>query len=391
MKDLRIKTLILLFSSISVSLFTIYSCRIETQPDRIFWSSYQDLNWENIGHYDSEFHTHPGLGDEQYDPHQTVDRYHAEGYQILALAGHDYDIPSDYISTIYPWTQLTDIYEIIKDLQNPTEDFKTYREMANEPFENRDPVALNMVSVEGCEVSAPHHIVSLFNSLSEGAETEEETFQIIEELGGIAYFAHPGRYVDRWELTADWYVEKYLQFSCLIGQSVYNREDRHPEDRPFFDKIAHILGHERPIWLFGEDDMHYEKTLGWNRDVILLENFLPGSMHPDIQDGSAPDVKQALINGHSYLWKPSEQYNKRAFNIIDFGIDKNTLNIAVDNPGEVSEVRWLSHNPETDDTEVIHMGYKIRMTQIPEHFRFVRAEISGPRGTIYTQPIYIVD
>jgi hypothetical protein len=70
--------------------------------------------------------------------------------------------------------------------------------------------------------------------LSKGAETEDETLAIIQELGGIAYFAHPGRYVARWGITADWYVEKYRQFDCLIGQSVYNREDRHPEDRPFF-------------------------------------------------------------------------------------------------------------------------------------------------------------
>ncbi len=55
------------------------------------------------------FHTHPGLGDEQYDLHQTVDRYYEEGCKILALAGHDYDIPDDYINSIYPWTSLSEI------------------------------------------------------------------------------------------------------------------------------------------------------------------------------------------------------------------------------------------------------------------------------------------
>ena len=43
-------------------------------------------------------------------------------------------------------------------------------------------------------------MVSLFSSLTDGAETEAATLQLIEDLGGIVYFAHPGRYVDRWGL-----------------------------------------------------------------------------------------------------------------------------------------------------------------------------------------------
>ncbi|ASB48599.1 hypothetical protein [Alkalitalea saponilacus] len=371
-----------------VGLLMFFSC--SEQENRTFWSPYQDLNWSKIGHFDSEFHTHPGLGDEEYDPHQTIDRYKEEGYRILALAGHDYDIPSEHIQTIYPWTELSTIYETIKDIENPTEDNKTYGEMANEPFQNRDPVALNMVSIQGCEVSAPHHIVSLFNPLSEGAETEDETFQIIQELGGIAYFAHPGRYVERLGLTAEWYVDMYRKYDMLIGQSVFNREDRHPEDRPFYDKIVHILGADRPVWLYGEDDMHYEKTLGWNRDVILLESFEPGSMHPDIQNGSAPDVKIALQKGYSYLWKPSQQYNKRAFNIVDIEFGATSIQLSFDNENQVDEVRWLTHNPGTEETEAIHFGSSVSMSAVPSYARFVRAEIKGSAGTIYTQPFYVL-
>ena len=359
------------------------------KPDITFWSPYQDLNWPEIGHYDSEFHTHPGLGDEQYDPHQTVDRYHAEGYKILVLAGHDYDIPDDYMNSIYPWTKLAEIYENIKHVRNPTEDNKTYEEIANEPYQNRDPVKLGMVSVEGNEVSGPHHMVSLFNSLTNGAATETATLRIIEESGGIVYFAHPGRYVERWGLTAYWYADLYLRFDALIGQAVFNREDTYPNDREFYDKIVHILGHDRPVWLYGEDDMHQETTLGWNRDVILLENFRPGSMHPDIPDGSAPDVFTALKNGYSYLWKPSQQYNKRAFNIIDVKVSDNEIEIKIDNQSQVNEIRWRTHNPDMDLTETIHYGYKVSTKNLPQYSKFVRAEIQGPAGTIYTQPFYI--
>ena len=200
---------------------------------------------------------------------------------------------------------------------------------------------------------------------------------------------HPGRYVDRRGLTAFWYADKYLRFECLIGQAVYNREDSHPGDRAFYDKIVHILGAERPIWLFGEDDMHREETLGWNRDVILLENFRPGSMHPDIPDGSAPDVYHALKSGHSYLWKPSMQYNKRAFNIVNIEVSGNTARIQVDNEDGVEQVRWKTHDPVLDESVTVHYGYSVSMDDIPVNSRFVRAEIEGPQGTIYTQPFYV--
>jgi hypothetical protein len=135
--------------------------------------------------------------------------------------------------------------------------------------------------------------------------------------------------------------------------------------------------------------MHEEKTLGWNRDVLLLEDFEPGSMHPDIQDGSAPDVLTALKNGYSYLWKPSAQYNKRAFNIVNVEVSDSKVRLTVDKEQNVSEVRWRAHNPHGDTTETVHTGYSITETNIPDHSNFVRAEIEGEKGTIYTQPFYL--
>lgn len=359
---------------------------------RVFWSPYSDVNWSLAGHYDAEFHTHPGLGDEQYDPHQAVDRYHAEGYKILTLAGHDYDIPNDHIQSIYPWTKLSQIYDIIKDVENPTEDNRTYGEMAGwVPYEDRDPVQLGMISVEGCEVSGPHHMVSLFSSMTKGRSTEEETLQEIQDLGGLVYFAHPGRYVERNGLTEEWYAGFYRKYDALLGQSVFNGVDRYPADRNFYDKVVHVLGAQRPVWLFGEDDMHEETTLGWNRNVILLENFEPGSIHPDIPDGSAPNVKEALKKGWFYLWKPADQYNKRTFNLNYVNVSKTKVRLDFDRKDLVREIRWITYDPETRESSAVHTGDMISVKKIPVTGRFVRAEIEGEGGTIYTQPFYLID
>jgi len=361
----------------------------EGVPERTFWTPYTELNWSAIEHHDMQIHVHPGLGDEEYNPHQTVDRYHAEGFTILAFTPHDYDVPDDHIDNIYPWTRFSEIYEAIKDVPNPTEDNKTYREMTSEPYQDRDPVALGMVSVQGSEISGHHHINSLFTPFTTSGSTERESIEQIRDLGGIAFFNHPGRYIERWGLTAHWYVDLYKRYDTLIGQSIYNRIDSHPGDREFFDEVAYILGPHRPIWLYGEDDMHSERTLGWNRNVILLEDFRPGSLHPDLPDGSAPDVKAALVEGAFYLWKPSEQYNRRSFNLVNVEVEGGMLRLTVDHPDRVTEVRWRTHDPETGTTVTIHRDFEIPVSRVPASARFVRAELEGTEGTIYLQPVYV--
>ncbi len=359
------------------------------EDSRHFVGSYSEMDWGNVGHYDAMFHTHPGLGNEQYDPHETIDRYFEEGYKILTIAGHDYDIPTEVIPSIYPWTNLSGIYEKIRDVPNPTEDNKTYGEMASGPYQDRDPIDLDMISVEGCEISGPHHMVSLFCSFSNGEPTEARTLQEITNREGLVYFAHPGRYTDRWGLTAHWYADLYLRFNVLMGQAVFNGEDKYPQDRQFFDEVAHLLGADRPIWMFAEDDMHVEDQLAWNRNVVLLPEFSPGSLHTSVPDGSAANVKMALQKGWFYIWKPRQQYHRRDFNITHISIGEREIKVSVDQEEKVNAYKWLTYDPEMESTQVIGASSSLNVSDVPSNAKFVRLEISGEEGTIYTQPFYL--
>jgi len=98
---------------------------------------------------------------------------------------------------------------------------------------------------------------------------------------------------------------------------------------------------------------------------------------------------KALENGYTYLWKPSEQYNKRAFNITNVEVEDQKVTLTVDNADLVNEIRWRTHNPDTDSTETIHNGFSITESDVPENSLFVRAELEGNEGTIYTQPFFL--
>ena len=159
--------------------------------ERKFSSPYEDLNWEKIGHYDAEFHTHPNMGDYGgYDPHQVVDRYHEEGYKILTLAEHSSHIPHDHMDTIYPWTELSEIYEKIKHVVHDGEGGQTYEEIHNEPWEDRDRLIWEWFQWRGTELSGHHHTISVFNLWSGHVDDEIESLDKVTELGGYAYLTH---------------------------------------------------------------------------------------------------------------------------------------------------------------------------------------------------------
>ncbi|MFP3872167.1 MAG: InlB B-repeat-containing protein, partial [Candidatus Aenigmatarchaeota archaeon] len=304
-----------------------------------FVSPYEPIDWEEVDHYDANFHTHTTESDGDHDPAEVIDMYHEGGYDALAITDHD----TEADGTTYPWTDY-----------------------------GRDPEELGMVGVEGNELSYHHHMGSLFNDFPGETFDEHESLQEIGERDGLAMFYHPGEYSH----PADWYLEYYREYDHLVGQEVYNKKDSHPEDREFYDNVLHELLPERPIWLFGNDDMHSKSShFGWNRNVFPLENLS--------EDG----LKRAVENGSFYLWRPEEQQQAPTFQITNIEDDRYSIDIEVE--GEVNSIDWMTFDPVEGESGSIHHGSEITLEDISEDTRFVRAELQNNDGTIYTQPFWL--
>jgi len=303
-----------------------------------FRSPYDDVDWDAIDHHDANFHAHTTESDGDYDPDEVIDMYREEGYDILAITDHD----TETDGTTYPWTDY-----------------------------GRDPDELGMVAVEGNEISYTHHIGSHFNDYPGQTMDEHEAFQQIGERDGLAMFYHPGRY----SYTVDWYLEFYREYDHLVGMEVYNREDAHPGDREFYDNVLHELLPERPMWLFGNDDMHSYGDFAWNRNMLPLEEL------------NKENVRQSVENGSFYLWKPNEQHGRASFNITEVTNHGYGIEIEVDE--EVDSIDWMTFDPESEESKSIHQGPMITLDHISEDTRFVRAEIEDSEGKIYTQPFWL--
>ncbi len=340
--------------------------------DRTFMNPYASVNWDAVQPYYANFHTHTVYSDGDFTPHDAIDAYKEMGYHILALTDHDNDFYEARPAVLYPWTELNAIYDEIKDRPNPSWRWQDqlYGEIS-EPWENRDPDALGMISVPGIEVSLTHHLTSLFNDYAGFTRSEDTAFAEIGKRNGLAFFAHPGRY-DRYP---DWYAYFYERHDHLIGMEVYNQNDRYPEERDIWDRVLHRLMPGRPVWGSAADDMHTTSHMGWNFTIIPLEELTKSG------------VREALKSGAFYFYRPREQKSLPALHITRVRVTDDGIQLGGE--GEVETIDWITYDPETGQTVVVHEGAHLSMADVPVSARFVRARLIGLEGTAYTQPFGI--
>ena len=339
---------------------------------RGFVNPYAPVKWDSVEYYNANLHTHTVYSDGDFAPHEAIDRYEKLGYRILALTDHDNDYYDVRPHILYPWTGLGNIYNEIKDKRNPSwrwtnETFATI----SKAWENRDPVELNMVSISGTEVSRTHHIGSLLNDYAGNTTSEETALVEIGKRDGLAIFLHPGRH----DPYVAWYLWFYRRHRHLIGMEVFNQKDRYPGDRAFWDSVLYRLMPDRPVWGFAGDDMHQDEHLGWNFTVFPL-----GEMNQAA-------IRAAMESGSFYFYKPNVQKTPPVLRITSVEAQGDSIRLAVE--GKVETIRWITYNPETRQSEVIHQGGQISLSDVPSSATFVRAEIVSPEGTAYTQPFGI--
>jgi len=336
-----------------------------------FLNPYEQINWQTVNYYDANLHTHTTYSDGSYDPHQAIDMYHDLDYHILALTDHDTHHHEARPQSLYPWTRLNDIYFEIRDQLNPSYD-TTFAARANEEWQNRDPEQLGMLSVEGSELSAGHHIGSYMSDYAGASPDEHESFSEVGIRDGLAMFFHPGRY-DR---DADWYVDFYHTYPHVIGQEIYNQVDRYPMDREKWDQILHQLMPDRPVWGFANDDTHGTDHFGRNRNVFL------------ISDLSIENVRHAMAEGHLYLYVPVERGDRPDIRIRNVQTRGSQIELTLE--GDYNEIQWITHDSETGESLAIHYGTEIDVSDVPSTATFVRAVILTDGGRTYTQPFGLV-
>jgi len=289
---------------------------------------YRAANWSTFIHVKANLHTHTLQSDGTLTPTEMIDNYAQHGYGVLAITDHD--------QVTHPWTAY-----------------------------GRDPAVLGMLDVQGNELSASYHVNSLFCDYTSTSGNVDVLLPGIAAKYGIATFNHPGWY----SLSAEYYANYYRKYPQLVGQEIYNQNDRFPLNRPKWDEVLTLLMPDRPVWGFSNDDSHYPQDLFYNYNVLLLESV------------TMANAKAAIMGGQFYATHVKSP-GAVAPTITSILVDEKAGTITI-NAVNCTLIKWIS------DGQHVTSGAVINCLTTPGVGKYVRAELSGTNGTTYTNPFGI--
>lgn len=354
---------------------------------------YRNVQWDQTLRCKANLHTHTTISDGYWNPQQVVDLYHQEGYQILAITDHD----SITGRTSWPWQEFDRIPPSAKSQTNLLNG-----KLADQPgdgpgnldYENRNPSALGMIAIQGNEMSRHLHANSLFSDWHSASTNLDEQLSGVARRGGLAVMNHPAYHwtkktplpAELPESTVQNYISLYTRHTSLVAIEVINSYElllANPShllyDRQLWDRILDALMPGRPVWGLAADDMHRKKHFGGGWVVFLL---------PSLDEAS---VRRAFIEGAFYscgLTRPpaaagaSDLVPKIESITHDAAAGRITLRASINGkPVSEDSCIWIGQGGKT-----VHTGLCINYRTVPGIRNYVRAEISGPAGTSFTNP-----
>lgn len=322
--------------------------------------------YENFKHYRQyvgNYHTHTTESDGRIYGAEVIHRYFLANYNILILTDHDRSRPTrsprendgqPFVNT-WPWT----IFEGDEPYQAPV------GSLARDPVSGVVP-ALNMLTVEGVELSRRHHLGSFDNDFTGGDVdyTDESQIAEVQERNGLCMLYHPGRY----DFGPDWYVSLFKKYHALVGLEVFNQNDRYPGDRDLWDEILTESMPGTPVWGYSNDDMHREEHLFRNYNWMLMPSL------------DVTSWRSAMQTGRSYFcYEYTGSGQQKCPRIYDITTDDRRITLHTDE----ADIEWI-YNKQVVGTGPVfdfasHAG------------NYVRAETRNSFGLTCTQPFGFID
>ena len=348
----------------------------ETKQKELTINAYKDIDWNSIGRYKGNFHTHTSQSfDTQFNTTQVVDRYKNANYDILALTDHD--------ANSYPWNMFS--------LYNPD-------------ASDRTPEEMGMLAIPGNELSKDrrnnwsektggefnHH-----NDFFTGRKGQEfmslrESYAYTQAIGGLQIINHPGQY---WNLSTEykngeknspeWHAENFKLYDSLIGLEVYNQGNRRPNDRILWDQILTLTMPGRPVWGYSCDDTHTLEQYFRNYQFMLM---------PEL---SVDALKDAMRNGttvFSYEYTGSGKAKAPHVNAVI--VDNENHTITIDTP-DADTIEWIysthrtSSSASSAKSTVVGLGKTFDFTGYQG--TYVRARLVNSYGETALQPFGFTD
>lgn len=331
----------------------------------LVFDPYGNVDWETVGHYKTQFHTHSHKTDEK-GPHDVIDFYvEDEDFEIFVMGENQV--------MFWPWTEGSQF------------DGESWVEPS---AEDRDAVEMGVIAIPGAEQINTEHVHTLFTDEIGPQELDNREDAVSKPLdhGGLTIYAHTDRYGN--PVQFDRYndeIEAYYD-DGLIGLECYNKDaSGGDKDARTWDWINTVHAPERVFFGFGADDAN---NYNIGSDVLrrwtttLLD---PSDYDPENQEASRDAVREAFVSGEVFAhrrdaWSEGDDPRPQppTVNSIDVNESEQTITINADG---YDRILWIS-----DRGKVIHEGETLDWGETPVG-SFARARIrSNPNAETTTQP-----
>ena len=360
--------------------FFDYTNRRAPNSFPVIVSPYKDVDWQNFGQYKAALHVHTSNSDGWTSFSRVIELHYQRGFDIVAITDHNM-VTADWVSAANGLTQ-----ERV-DAINRGEG-RDGRGMIHIPYTN--------------EQSRSDDLNSFFvNYNNSPGSTLRGTLQQIEEMGGISFLVHVGRYTggsrfthmrratgnrganaSNDEATIQRYVDLFMEFPSCVGMEIVTARDwETANDRILWDNIlTRTVPQGRFVWGFANDDSHRNRFIGQNYNIFLM------------RENTHENIRQAMISGSFYAVARVAGHELGNFfaprraspRIANIKVCEKTSSITID-AKNYSRIDWISNG------RLIYSG----KTFVPESHEnrigyYVRANIIGRGGIAFTQPFGII-
>ncbi len=410
-------------------------------------SPYETVDFSTINQYKTDLHSHTTFSDGHETLPAMVERHYELGFDIYAMTDHgtvsygyttqEFNQPLKLIS----WVKNGDVYDDVLEVSGKTADGNDYRVDTNsatkdefyiQTIDGKDGQAMlrvpfgneqNPTSFNNAHVNT--WFVDYGNGKLGGTSNYISPIAAIDELGGLSVINHPGEYTnardeenqeDAYNVDDPVYNYKINKFAKIlidydtcIGIDINSKGDsRTRYDRKLWDILLQkVVPNGRNVYTIATSDAHNLEIVDSGYTMVLMKDLTSADLKAAMSKGQmfaaskyignvnemaaykaiaekidTPEAKQlvsmldaALASGDKF-YAGEDAIVPVINNVV---IDENEDKIALSTENAVV-IRWIADGKE------IHVGSEIDLDDYSDEIgSYVRAEIVGPGGVMYTQ------
>lgn len=418
-KNLFKKSLALVMAVALLSTFVPFSAGAATEVDYTIVSPYAAVNWNTWDQYKTNMHTHSTISDGAEDFSAMVERHYELGYDILGMTDHG--------TVDRGWTKLNSnpFVTFAMNIDTFGSNSKPLTEERFAEISNgvgRDGRGLLRVPF-GIEHNAAAlnntHVNSFFCDYGDGylggTSYYDHILKGVQDAGGLSVINHPGEYTgaredtlegayDTSDLHYNYIIKKFTNlfrnYETCLGMEVINKNDsRTKSDRKLWDLLlANVIPSGRSIFGFGSSDAHSLDAIDTNWNIMCMPANTVDNLRTCLEQGAffaaSHNIRNAMeidrLEAETGLTIGDDSWDAPRGDLAL--TPPKVTSITVDNTADTitltainqKTIHWIA------DGEVIQVGGSIDLDDFNGQIgSYVRAEIWGEGGMLYSQPFVL--